>query len=318
MTIRTTTLSHSTISEAATWTERESRLALTVWAEPNNPTLGAWLTRLEETGSETPARDVVTTIITGELAGLSAAEVEAVNQIRPRTLVSDGLERAVRWLASNSDADFLIPGDDAWPTALDALGDRRPAGLWVRGDTAALRHARLIAVGGARASTGYGDHVAGELAADLTGWGVAIATGAAYGIDGAATRATLAAGGTPIVVLGGGVDRPYPAGHNDLINRVAIAGGAIVSELAPGAAPTKWRFAARARILGGLSQASVIVEAGWRSGSLLLASETAQLGRRVGAVPGPVTSPSSAGTHRLIRESGAILVTDATDALALL
>lgn len=318
MTIRTTTLSHSTISEAATWTERESRLALTVWAEPNNPALGAWLTRLEETGSETPARDVVTTIITGELAGLSAAEVEAVNQIRPCTLVSDGLERAVRWLTSNSDAVFLIPGDNAWPTALDALGDRRPAGLWVRGDAAALRHARLIAFGGARASTGYGDHVAGELATDLTGWGVAIATGAAYGIDGAATRATLAAGGTPIVVLGGGVDRPYPAGHNDLINRVAIAGGAIVSELAPGAAPTKWRFAARARILGGLSQASVIVEAGWRSGSLLLASETAQLGRRVGAVPGPITSPSSAGTHRLIRESGALLVTDATDALALL
>lgn len=91
------------------------------------------------------------------------------------------------------------------------------------------------------------------------------------------------------------VNRPYPAGHNDLINRVAIAGGAIVSELAPGAAPTKWRFAARARVLGGLSQASVIVEAGWRSGSLLLAAETAQLGRRVGAVPGPITSSWSIG-----------------------
>lgn len=318
MTTRTTTLPLPATGEVATWTERESRLALTVWAEPNNPTLGAWLTRRAQTGSETPARDVVTAITTGDPAGLSAAEIEAVNQIRPRTLLGDGLERAARWLDSHTDAVFLIPGDDAWPTALDALGDRRPAGLWVRGDTAALRHAPVIAIGGARASTGYGDHVAGELATELTERNVAIATGAAYGIDGAATRATLAAGGTPIVVLGGGVDRPYPAGHNDLINRVAIAGGAIVSELAPGAAPTKWRFAARARILGGLSQASVIVEAGWRSGSLLLAAETAQLGRRVGAVPGPITSPSSTGTHRLIRESGATLVTDATDALALL
>lgn len=143
MTTRTTTVSLPATGEVATWTERESRLALTVWAEPNNPTLGAWLTRCAQTGSETPARDVVTTIITGELPGLSAAEIEAVNQIRPRTLLSDGLERAARWLDSNSDAVFLIPGDDAWPTALDALGDRRPVGLWVRGDTAALGHARV-------------------------------------------------------------------------------------------------------------------------------------------------------------------------------
>ena len=139
----------------------------------------------------------------------------------------------------------------------------------------------------------------------------------AYGIDGAAHRAAITAGGTTIALLAGGADRPYPAGHSQLIERIA-ASGAVVSEVPCGSAPTKWRFLQRNRLIAALADATVVVEAGWRSGSLNTAGHAAALARPLGAVPGPVTSAASAGCHRLLREFDARCITGAEDVVELL
>ena len=125
-----------------------------------------------------------------------------------------------------------------------------------------------------------------------------------------AHRAALASDGTTIAFLAGGVDRFYPLGHESLLSRIAQT-GAVVSELPCGAAPTKWRFLQRNRLIAAASEATVVLEAGIRSGSLNTAGHAAALGRPLGAVPGPVTSPASAGCHRLLREFDAVCVVDA-------
>ncbi len=174
-----------------------------------------------------------------------------------------------------------------------------------------------VAIVGARAATGYGEHIAGEFAAELAGRKIAVVSGAAYGIDGAAHRAALAAGGLTVALVAGGVDRPYPAGHTELLRRIA-ATGLVVSEAPCGAAPTKWRFLARNRLIAALGGATVVVEAGWRSGSLNTAAHAAGLGRPLGAVPGPVTNGSSAGCHRILREMDARCVTTSAEVCELL
>ncbi len=125
-------------------------------------------------------------------------------------------------------------------------------------------------------------------------------SGGAYGIDGAAHRAALASGGSTVAVLAGGLGRPYPAGHTELLGRVG-RDGLLLSELPPGAAPTKWRFLQRGQLLAALSGTVLIAEAGYRSGTLHTAARASELGRPVGAIPGPITSASSAGCHRLLR-----------------
>jgi DNA processing protein len=137
-------------------------------------------------------------------------------------------------------------------------------------------------------------------------------SGGAYGIDGAAHRAALASDQTTIAFLAGGVDRLYPAGHAALLTRIAER-GLLVGELPCGSSPTKWRFLQRNRLIAAASRATVVVEAGRRSGSLNTAGHAAAIGRPLGAVPGPVTSPASAGCHRLIQEYGAACVTSAAE-----
>jgi len=206
-----------------------------------------------------------------------------------------------------------VPGDRLWPVALDDLGPHSPIALWWRGvDNAWLALPNSIALVGARAATGYGEHVAMEAAAGLVDRGFAIVSGAAYGIDGMAHRSTLASGGLTLAFLAGGIDRFYPSGHDALLARIAEV-GAVVSELPCGAAPTKWRFLQRNRLIAAASTATVVLEAGWRSGTLNTAGHAAALGRPLGAVPGPVTSPTSSGCHRLIREYDAICVTNAAE-----
>lgn len=220
--------------------------------------------------------------------------------------------------AARAGVQLIVPGDPSWPTAVDDLGAHRPVCLWVRGSAALLRPAgAAVALVGARAATSYGEHVAGELAADLAGSGVTVVSGAAYGIDGAAHRAALTVGGDTVAFLAGGADRAYPAGHSHLIDRIAT-NGAIVSEAPCGAAPTKWRFLQRNRLIAAISDATVVVEAGWRSGSLNTAGHAASLGRPLGAVPGPITSTASAGCHRLLREYDARCITSAGDVRELL
>lgn len=218
----------------------------------------------------------------------------------------------------------IIPGDTAWPAQLadiesaDPLAPAQPLMLWARGDVSLLASPSL-AITGARASTAYGERITAEIADHAAQRGVTVLAGASYGVDGAAHRAALAAGGSTVVVLAGGVDRPYPAGHAQLIERIATdKHSLVISEMLPGMAPTRWRFQMRARLIASLSAAVVIPEAGVRSGSLSVAQLAHGMGRPVGAVPGPVTSAASAGCHLLVQQGAAQLVTSGEDALALL
>jgi DNA processing protein len=120
-----------------------------------------------------------------------------------------------------------------------------------------------------------------------------------------------------VAFLAGGVDRFYPSGHDALLTRI-VEEGAVMSELPCGQPPTKWRFLQRNRLIAAASQATVVIEAGWRSGSLNTAGHAAEIGRPIGAVPGPVTSAASAGCHRLIRDYDATLVTNADEIAELL
>lgn len=219
--------------------------------------------------------------------------------------------------AGRTGLSLLTPDDPSWPQRLVDLGAHAPLCLWVRGDVTSLTAGLpAVALVGARAASAYGEHVAMELSAELARRGVAVISGAAYGIDGAAHRAALAAGGVTVALLAGGADRPYPAGHTALLDRIA-ASGAVVGEVPCGAAPTKWRFLQRNRLIAALADATVVVEAGHRSGSLNTAGHAAQLGRPLGTVPGPITSAASAGCHRLLREFDARCVTSADEVIEL-
>lgn len=212
----------------------------------------------------------------------------------------------------------LIPGDSDWPTALDDLGEVAPYVPWTRGASSFLSRptSDLVTITEARACTSYGEYVARELAGSVAAYERVVVAGGAYGIEGASHQAALAAGGDTIAILANGVDRPYPVGHRDLLDRVADV-GLLVSEVPPGAVLTRHRVIARARLMAALSSATVIVEAGARSGSLLVAQRAAELDRRVGAVPGPVTSAASVGPHRLLRDGIASLVADTSDLASL-
>jgi DNA processing protein len=221
---------------------------------------------------------------------------------------------------------LVTPADDEWPllafTAFNGIDTEQrpqahpPLALWVTGparlDEVAERAAAIV---GTRASTNYGEHVAAELAAGLAERDVAVVSGGAYGIDGAAHRAALAADGLTVAVLAGGIDVPYPAGHTALLYRVSEE-GLVVTEYPPGLRPQRHRFLTRNRLVAALSGATVVVEAGARSGAANTAAWARALGRGVSAVPGPVTSSASVGCHALLR-AGATLVTRADEVLEL-
>ncbi|MFE5671931.1 DNA-processing protein DprA [Agromyces sp. NPDC056523] len=251
-----------------------------------------WSAALDESNAAVSARELV--------AGLDRWRPRVDHAAFVRTI-----EQAARVRAR-----LLIPSDAAWPDGLRGLDAHAPRALWVRGRVDALAASPAIALVGARAATHYGEHVTIEAAAGLVDRGLAIISGGAYGIDGTAHRSALASGGTTVAFLAGGVDRFYPVGHEALLGRVADT-GAVVSELPCGAAPTRWRFLQRNRLIAAAADATVVLEAGMRSGSLNTAGHAAALGRPLGAVPGPVTSPASAGCHRLLREFDAVCVTDA-------
>src|SRR3954454_21829556 len=170
---------------------------------------------------------------------------------------------------------------------------------------------RAAAIVGTRACTTYGEHVAADLAAGLVERDVSVVSGGAYGIDGAAHRAALAADGFTVAVLAGGIDVSYPAGHAALFHRIGEQ-GLLVTEYPPGLRPQRHRFLTRNRLVAALSGATVVVEAGARSGAANTAAWAGALGRGVCAVPGPVTSSASVGCHVLLR-AGAIVVTRADE-----
>ncbi|WP_235425908.1 DNA-processing protein DprA [Clavibacter michiganensis] len=239
----------------------------------------------------------------------------ALERWRPRVVRTEATARLRAARAVG--ARVLVPGDPLWPSGVDDLGPHAPLVLWWTGAEEALPAlARSVAVVGARAATGYGEHVTAELAAGLVERDVAVVSGGAYGVDGAAHRAAVGCAGRTVAFLAGGVDRLYPSGHTELFRRMRVD-GAVVSELPCGASPTRWRFLLRNRLIAAVSAATVVVEAGARSGSLNTANHAIALERPLGAVPGPVTSPSSSGCHRLLRESGAACITSADDVIEL-
>lgn len=208
----------------------ENAYARAVWSvlvEPGDGTAGAFV-------AELGAVEALRRIADSTDPGVRQARARWMPRLQP------GAVEAALDAARRCGAALVVPGDAAWPTRLDDLGVHAPIALWRRGAvTDAERPA--VALVGARASTAYGEGVAADLAADLAGAGVTVVSGAAYGIDGACHRAALSTGGTTVAFLAGGVDRPYPRGHESLLAQIA-ATGAVWSETPCGSAPTKWRF----------------------------------------------------------------------------
>ncbi|MGC5077524.1 DNA-processing protein DprA [Agrococcus sp. DT81.2] len=289
--------------------ERFAAGAWTVLPEPGDGVAGLVRERLGQVRSlELLVDGASAATWAGELDGHAAASdvAQAIARWQPRLAAERILGAFTQGAAFGQ--RLLTRADDAWPDALDDLGPHAPAALWVRGDPASLDAcARSAALVGSRASSGYGELVTGQLAAGLVSRRFAVVSGGAYGIDGTAHRATMAAAGTTVAVLAGGLDRFYPAGHDELLQRVAET-SCVIAEAPSGVPPTRWRFLARNRLIAALASVTVVVEAGSRSGSINTAGHAAALGRPLGAVPGPVTSGSSTGCHRLLREYGATLV----------
>lgn len=292
--------------------ERTARIMLSIVAEPGDARVGRLLNRvggaetirLLDTDTAMPEVRYEEAEVLGHRVRLASDDAD-FDELMPRLL--DG-----RYTP-------LIPGDRDWPAGLADLGERAPYLLWAEGATSLLSRpvSDLVTITGSRASTSYGDLVAGEIAAGLAAEDKVVVAGGAYGIEAAAHRATLSTGGSTIAVLAGGIDRNYPRGNTTLLDTIRAV-GVVVSEQPSGAVPTRSRFLARSRILAALSAATIMPEAGARSGALVTTEHALRLGRGVGAVPGPVTSAASTGSHLLIQDQRATLVTSASDAQALM
>jgi DNA processing protein len=222
-----------------------------------------------------------------------AARIAATVQDAPRLLAR------LRAL----DLRVLTLEEPAYPTRLAGV-QLPPSVLFVRGDPAALRLERAAAVVGTRRPTGLGRAIAGRIARGLVGAGAAVVSGLAYGIDGAAHEAAVRAGGTTIAVIGGGHAHRGPRAHDQLADTIVATGGAVVSEYAPDVRPSVGTFPRRNRIISGLSDATIVVEAPARSGALITASWAMEQGRGVFVVPGPLDAPASEGCLALLREFG--------------
>ncbi len=190
-----------------------------------------------------------------------------------------------------------------------------PSQLYAMGDGAVLTVPR-VAIVGTRDSTAYGERITRTLTRALVRAGVAVVSGMARGIDGAAHRTALEEGGKTVAVLGTGIDVPYPVGHRQL-HRAIAERGLLVSENPPGMRAQKGAFPRRNRIIAALAPVTIVIEAGFRSGALNTASQALELGRVVAAVPGPIDSDQSRGSNQLLRD-GAVLIASTDDALALL
>lgn len=305
--------------------ERIARAALSRLMEPQD---AAGLALVQATGPQDALR-----IATGSAAAGPALEQEITGLLADNGAGTSwgGMASALkRWapripdLAPERDlatmarlgGRVLIPTDELWPTQLGDLGIQEPICLWWRGVEQELPGpARSVALVGSRDSTSYGASVTGDIAYTLAQRGFTIVSGGAYGIDAHAHRAALAGGTGPvptIAVMAGGVDRFYPSGNEDLLRAVCNQ-GAVIAEVPPGSAPTRYRFLQRNRLIAALAAVTVVVEARWRSGALNTAHHAENLGRAVGAVPGSVHSANSAGCHRLLRDGGAVCVTDAAE-----
>ncbi|MCZ4498175.1 MAG: protecting protein DprA [Marmoricola sp.] len=294
--------------------ERRARLVLSVVGEPGDPRLTSLVDELGAVEVLAALREQGTRGEQGTQGEIGGALAERLRAARPEDVLAAAQQRGIR---------FVVPGEAEWPDPLDDLAHVAPlharggvpVGLWLRGplrlDEVA---AGAVAVVGARSATSYGARVAGEIGAAVAQADRAVVSGAAFGIDQAAHRGALAVRGRTVAVLACGVDRSYPAAHSALLEHIGDH-GLLVSEAAPGCAPTKIRFLSRNRLIAGLSRGVVVVEAAVRSGALNTANWADGLGRSLMGVPGPVTSAASQGVHQLIRTRNALLVADGADVL---
>lgn len=216
-------------------------------------------------------------------------------------------------LADGIGATILIQGERAYPEPLLDLSDP-PCLLYALGDRRLIGR-RRVGIVGTRHSSTSGDRIAYQMATSLAHAGVVVVSGMAFGIDAAAHRGALDAGGGTIAVLGGGVDVPYPPAHAALHARIANE-GLVVSEAPIGSRPTKGAFPKRNRIIAALSETLIVVEAGHRSGALITSRLALELGRNVAAVPGPIDSPRHVGSNRLLFE-GASFISSVADVLSI-
>lgn len=279
--------------------EGTARLAISILTEPGDP-------RVRDLRADLECPAILRELLAGH--AMTPELEHQVGQVREQAKAS-----GLRW---------LTPADRQWPAQLDDLDHLEPLqgtagaplGLWVRGDARIDELAELsVAVVGARSCSTYGAEIAGEVAADLASMGYTIVSGAAYGIDACAHRGALVMDRPTIAVLACGADATYPRAHTTMLERIVGEGGLVISEQLPGASPLKHRFLSRNRIIAALSRGTVVVEAALRSGSLNTMHWADLLGRTTMALPGPVTSPRSSGTHAAVRGGKAILVTSGHD-----
>lgn len=226
--------------------------------------------------------------------------------------LDESLSRVQAWLAEGADRHVITLGDEAYPPELLQTEDP-PLLLYVLGQLPALRHPQRLAIVGSRNPTPQGALNARQFAQALGRAGVCVVSGLALGVDGAAHEGALEAGAPTLAVVGTGLDRVYPSRHRDLAHRIA-AQGALISEYPLGTPPLAPNFPKRNRIIAGLSQGTLVVEAALQSGSLITARLAAEQGREVFAIPGSIHSPQARGCHALIRQ-GAKLVESAQDIL---
>lgn len=293
-----------------------ARITLAALTEPGDPVTGQLVKAIGVTETLALIRDPAAAVPSqvDPVAGARWRQQAAAQQ-------KDALTDELIGLTERHGLRILTPHRPGWPAALADLGDAAPLVLWTKGNPELLTSSLTsrVTITGARAATSYGMQVTREFAAQLAASPRILVSGGAYGIDAEAHRAALAArSASTIGVLAGGLDRPYPRAHDDLFRRITEHGGLLISEAPPGFPPTKGRFEARSRVLAALSAATVIPEAGARSGSLRVAVAAYELGRQLGAIPGPITSANSAGCHRLLAEGLAEVVTSVGDVEAML
>lgn len=228
-----------------------------------------------------------------------------------RRLATVNVDRAIETLKSLD--GFLLSSDSPlWPRGLVDLGDSAPSVLWVLGNQNVFENSSTISVVGSRVASGYGLEITRDLVSAAVRNGFVTISGGALGIDACAHKSALLAGGKTIAVMAGGLDRLYPPRNLDLFEEIKVT-GAVISEMPPGTAPARWRFLQRNRLIAAVGQATVVVEAGFKSGSINTAGHANELDRPVGTVPGPINSTRSAGCHRLIKERRAELICTPAD-----
>lgn len=276
-------------------------------AELNQSDVKSYIAKLKQNGIDGESE--------GRFKNLGAVLADARARWQPRLKLQQ-VENMLN-IAKTYKAQLITPESEYWPTGFEVLKSGQPHCLWIRGQLKTLQRANYsLAVVGSRMATSYGQWVTTEIISAAAMENIAIISGGAYGIDAVAHQSALALGLPTVAIMAGGVDRLYPSGNSELLSRV-IHDGAVVAEQAPGGNPTRWRFLQRNRLIAAMSNATVVVEAGKRSGAINTANHAEEFSRPLAVVPGPISSPASAGCNDLIRHDKTRVVRSVSDVIEL-